>query len=183
MEAVHVIWIIVFTVLIFGGWYISTMNRFARLAVKVTESDSGIDVALTKRFDTLTKTLDVCKAYAKHESEVLANLVKLRKGHMSLEEKTEANRQMDEVSGRINVLAEAYPELKSSENFKQLKLAIADVEEHLQAARRIYNMNVSYFNQLLASWPSGIVGRQKGHTPKEFFQAEGRKKEDVKMEF
>ena len=172
-------------VVVFGTiiWYISTMNRFERLAVKITESDSGIDVALTKRFDTLTKTLDVCKAFAKHETELLTGLVKIRKGGMSLDEKNEVNRQMDEVSGKINVIAEAYPELKSSENFKQLQLAIGDVEEHLQAARRIYNMNVSYFNQLLAAWPSGAVGRHKGHTPKGFFQAEERKKADVKMEF
>ena len=183
MENVYVVVIAVVAVLGTIFWYISTMNRFARLAVKVTESDSGIDVALTKRFDTLSKTLDVCKAYAKHETELLMNLVKLRKGHMSLDEKNEANRCMDEVSGKISIMAEAYPELKSSENFKQLKLAIADAEEHLQAARRIYNMNVSQFNQLLVTWPSSIVGRQKGHTSKEFFQAEERKKSDVKMDF
>jgi LemA protein len=170
------------TVLAVIVWYVSTMNAFARLAVKITESDSGIDVALTKRFDTLTKTLDVCKAFAKHETELLTNLVKLRKG-MSIDEKSEASQQMDEVSGKINVMAEAYPELKSSENFKQLQLAITEVEEHLQAARRIYNMNVSSFNQLLAAWPSGMVGRGSGHSPKGFFQAEERKKEDVKMAF
>jgi LemA protein len=90
---------------------------------------------------------------------------------------------MDEMAGRINVLAEAYPELKSSENFKQLQIAVSEVEEHLQAARRIYNMNVSAFNQLLASWPAGIVGGMKGHAPKEFFEAEEKKKEDVKMAF
>ena len=183
MEPLYVIAIVVAVVLAVVTWYITTMNAFARLAVKITESDSGIDVALTKRFDTLTKTLDVCKAYAKHEAETLANLVKLRKGHLSLEEKNEASRQMDEVSGRINVLAEAYPELKSSENFMQLQRSIGEVEEHLQAARRIYNMNVSYFNQKLAAWPGGVVGRQKGHAPKEFFQAEAQKKADVKMEF
>jgi LemA protein len=182
METGYVIAIAGITVLAVVVWYVSTMNAFARLAVKITESDSGIDVALTKRFDTLTKTLDVCKAYAKHETELLSNLVKLRRG-MSIEEKNEANHQMDEVTGRINVLAEAYPELKSSENFRQLQLAITEVEEHLQAARRIYNMNVSQFNQLLAAWPSGLVGRQQRHAPKGFFQAEEQKKADVKMEF
>ena len=183
METGYVV--VIVAVVVSGAifWYISTMNRFERLAVKIAESDSGIDVALTKRFDTLTKTLDVCKAYAKHETELLMNLVKLRGGHMNLDEKNEVNRRMDEVSGKINVMAEAYPELKSSENFKQLQLAIADVEEHLQAARRIYNMNVSFFNQLLAAWPSGAIGRRRGHAPKGFFQAEERKREDVKMEF
>jgi LemA protein len=163
-------------------WYVSTRNRFARLAVKITESDSGIDVALTKRYDTLTKMLDVTKGYAKHEAEVLANVVKLR-GGMSMAERGEANRKMDELAGRLNILAEGYPELKASENYKQLQISVTDVEEHLQAARRIYNMNVSAFNQLLASWPAGMVGSGMNHTPKDFFEADERKKQDVKMDF
>jgi LemA protein len=163
-------------------WYISTMNRFARLAVKITESDSGIDVALTKRYDTLTKMLDVTKGYAKHEAETLAGIVKMRRG-MSMGERNEANRQMDELAGRINVLAESYPDLKASENFRELQRSVVEVEEHLQAARRIYNMNVSSFNQLLASWPSSVVGNMNRHAPKAFFEAEERKKEDVRMEF
>jgi LemA protein len=163
-------------------WFVMTMNTFARLAVKVTEADSGIEVALTKRFDTLSKMLDVTKAYAKHESETLAKIVTLRKG-MSPEEKTAANLKMDQVAGGINVLAESYPELRSSENFKELQVTIAEVEEHLQAARRIYNMNVSSFNQLLASWPASMVGHARNHTAKVFFQADEEKKADVKMAF
>jgi LemA protein len=127
--------------------------------------------------------LDVCKAYAKHEAETLSQLVKLRKGAMSVDEKIAVSRQMDEATGRISILAEAYPELRSSENFKEFQIAISEVEEHLQAARRIYNMNVSQFNQLLVTWPSSMVGRQRGHTPKVFFEAEERKKEDVKIQF
>lgn len=163
-------------------WYIATINHFARLAVKITESDSGIDVALTKRFDTLTKMLDVTKAYARHESETLGNLVKLRRG-MSLAERSEASNRMDEATGQINILAENYPQLRSSENFRELQRSIAEAEEHLQASRRIYNMNVSSFNQLLASWPAGVVGNSRGYGPKEFFAAEEAKKRDVKMEF
>jgi LemA protein len=163
-------------------WYVSTRNRFARLAVKITESDSGIDVALTKRYDTLTKMLDVTKGYAKHEAEVLANIVKLRRG-MSMDERGAANRQMDELAGKINILAEGYPELKASENYKQLQISVTEVEEHLQAARRIYNMNVSQFNQLLVTWPASVVGSQMGQRPKDFFEAEVHKKADVKMNF
>ena len=98
-------------------------------------------------------------------------------------EKIAANAQMDEVAGRINILAEGYPELKASENFKQLQLGIAEVEDHLQAAKRIYNMNVSVFNQLLVTWPSSIVGRQRGHEKKQFFEADALKKEEVKLDF
>ena len=167
-----------------GGvvWYISTMNRFARLLVKISEADSGVEVALTKRFDTLTKLLDVTKAYAKHEMETMTKMVTLRKG-MSMGERSEASRQMNALTDRINLVAEAYPELRSSENFKELQQAITEVEDHLQAARRIYNMNVSAFNQLLVSWPACIVGKNKNHTQKDFFAADEEKKAVVAMQF
>ncbi|MGE9986601.1 LemA family protein [Desulfovibrio sp. SGI.169] len=163
-------------------WYIMTMNRFARLLVKIREADSGIEVALTRRFDTLTKMLDVTKAYAKHEADTLGNVVQMRQG-MSMAQRSDANSQMDALRGQINVLAEAYPELRSSENFRVLQSSIAEVEEDLQAVRRIYNMNVSQFNQMLVTWPDSIVGRLHGHKKEEFFKAEEEKKQDVAMRF
>ena len=167
-----------------GGvlWYIMTMNRFARLLVKIREAGSGIEVALTRRFDTLTKMLDVTRAYARHEADTLGKIVKMRQG-MSMTQRSDADRQMDVLRGKINVLAEAYPELRSSENFRVLQTSIADIEEEIQAVRRIYNMNVSQFNQLLVTWPDSIVGRLQGHKKEDFFKAEEEKKQDVAMQF
>lgn len=162
-------------------WYISTSNRFARVAVKIKESESGIDVALTKRYDTLAKMLDVCRQYAAHEANTFAKVIELRQG-MSMTQRQTATAQMDEMIGRINALAEAYPELKSSEVFQELQKGIRDVEEHLQASRRFYNANVSEMNQRLAVFPQGVVGKQKGFKPVEFFQAEESKRTDVKIE-
>ncbi len=161
-------------------WVISTSNRFKVLLVKITEADSGIDVALTKRYDTLTKLIDVVKAYAGHETELFEKIVRLRSG-MSMTEKIEANHLMDEASKRINVLAENYPELRSSENYKQLQVAIVEVEDHLQAARRVYNMNVSSFNQSIAVFPASIIAIKAHYTPKDFFEAEEIKRADVKI--
>lgn len=163
-------------------WYIMTMNRFARLLVKIRESDSGIEVALTRRFDTLTRMLDVTRAYARHEAGTLGSIVKMRQG-MSMAQWSDANSQMDVLHGKINVLAEAYPELRSSENFRVLQASIAEIEEELQAVRRIYNMNVSQFNQMLAAWPDNIVGRLHGHKKEDFFKAEEEKKQEVAMQF
>lgn len=182
MDLGIIIGIIVLILVIIIVWYISTCNRLKRAIVKIDEADSGIDVALTKRYDVLTKMLDVAKGYAKHEKETLGEVIKLRKG-MSIAEKQEANNKMTDTLGKINVLAEAYPELKSSENFKALQLSISDVEEHLQAARRLYNANISSYNQDIVTFPTSIVAGMKEFTKKEFFEAEDAKKEDVKMEF
>jgi LemA protein len=162
-------------------WAVSASNRFKVLLVKITEADSGIDVALTKRYDTLTKLMDVVRAYARHETALFEKVIRLRSG-MSMAEKGEVNRRMDEASERISVIAENYPELRSSENYRQLQVAIVDAEDHLQAARRVYNMNVSSFNQAIAVFPANIIARRARHTPKEFFEADEVKRSDVTID-
>lgn len=157
-------------------------NNLNKALVKIDEADSGIDVALTKRYDVLTKMIETVKGYAKHEKEVLFDVVKIRKG-MTIEEKNEANKQMDETLSKINVLAENYPDLKASENFKTLQDSITDVEEHLQAARRLYNANISSYNQMIVTFPISIIAGSKGLTKREFFVAEEHKKQDVEIKF
>ena len=173
--------VILIIILIIFVWIISVSNRLNRAIVKIEEADSGIDVALTKRYDVLTKMIDVVKAYAKHEKETLFEVIELRKG-MSTEEKMAANNKMSSNFEKINVLAESYPELKSSENYRTLQQAIVEVEEHLQAARRMYNSNVSIYNQMLVTFPTSTIANSKGLTRKEFFEAEETKKQDVKMD-
>lgn len=176
-----IIIIVVAIVLICLITVISISNKLNRYQVKIDEANSGIDVALTKRYDVLTKMIEVVKGYAKHEKETLFEVINLRKG-MSLEEKASENAKMDRTMEKINVLAESYPELKSSENYNTLQKTIVDVEEHLQASRRMYNANVSSFNQALVTFPSSMIASMKGLTKKSFFEAEETKKEDVKIE-
>lgn len=161
-------------------WWIATSNRFKQLLIKVEEASSGIDVALTKRYDTLTKLLDITKAYAKHEVETIEKVINLRKG-MTVSEKNDANQQLDNMRDSISVLAENYPELRSSDNFKQLQVSAADVEEHLQASRRLYNANVSLLNQLIVAFPSSMVANSMQLSKHDFFVAEETKKADVVM--
>ena len=170
---------IIFIVLI---WYTTTMNSLRRAEVKIDEALSSIDVALLKRYDTLTKLLDICKGYMKYEKETILETIKLRSS-MSMKDRNTVTNDLDQASNFINVVAENYPELRSSENFKQLQISIMDVEEHLQAARRLYNSNVSYLNQKIVSFPSSIIARSLGIVAQEFFETEDNKKQDVTIEF
>ncbi len=179
METLIIIIVIVVALSILM-WYISVSNNLNRALVKIDEANSGIDVALTKRYDVLTKMIDVVKAYSKHEKETLFEVIKMR-NNMTMEEKNEANNKMTHNFEQIRLLVENYPELKASENYKTLQLSIADVEEHLQAARRMYNSNVSIFNQTIVTFPNSIVASMKGLTKKDFFEADEVKKEDVKI--
>ncbi|MCR4594060.1 MAG: LemA family protein [Clostridiales bacterium] len=163
-------------------WYIRTYNKIRSSQVKINETLSGIDIALTKRYDMLSKLLDITKAYANHEKFTLIETIKMRAG-MTASECSEVNSKLDEIAKSIHITAEAYPELKSSENFKQLQITVADVEEHLSASRRAYNANVSAYNRMLVTFPSSIVANSLGAEQADFFQAESEKREDVKMDF
>lgn len=174
--------IIILVVAIVILWYIITSNALNKAIVKIEEADSGIDIALTKRYDVLTKMLDAVKGYVKHEKDVIIDTIKLRKG-MTLEEKNTVNNKMNEAFSKLNVVAENYPDLKTSENFKILQQSITDVEEHLQAARRLYNANISSFNQMIVTFPTSIIAKIKNLDKKEFFEVDNLKKEDIKIEF
>lgn len=173
--------IILISILIIVIKVISISNKLNILQVKIDEADSGIDVALTKRYDVLTKMIKVVKSYAKHEEETLFEVINLRKG-MSLEDKTEVNEKMNKNMEKINIIAESYPELHSNENFKTLQQSIVEVEEHLQAARRLYNSNISTFNQMLVIFPASIIANLKGLKSKPFFEVEEIKKKDVEID-
>lgn len=179
MNPVFYVLIAVVVALLLG--YVSISNGLNRARVKIQEAGSDIDVSLTKRYDVLTKMVDVVKSYAKYEKETIFETIHLRK-NMSMQEKNEANRLMGESFERIHALAENYPELKASENYNTLQKAIADVEEHLQASRRLYNANVSRYNQKIVTFPTSIVAGLKGLGKEEFFSAEEHKRQDVKMD-
>jgi len=188
MDPIIVLLLIIGAILfIFVLWIAGGYNSLQTGKIKVEEAESGIDVALTKRFDVLTKMLEVVKGYAKHEQETLEKVIALRNsvhlGSTSIQDKQKIMNQMDDAMRAINVVVEQYPDLKASENFKQLQMSIADVEEHLQAARRVYNANVSAYNQKVQLFPSNIIAGMFHFATREFFEAEEFKRKDVDMKF
>lgn len=173
---------ILFILTIFFVWWIGTSNNFKRKKIKIEEALSGIEVALTNRFDKLTKLLDVAKGFAKHEQETFSQVISMRKG-MNIGELNQCCSQMDTVAARINAVAEAYPELRSAETFTELQSAIRTAEQHLQAARRLYNSNVTLYNTAIAVFPTSIVAGAMNLQNAEFFVADEAKKADVQMNF
>ena len=167
------------------GWWISTLNKLKVMGVKIDEALSGIDVALTKRYDLLTKAVATAKGYAKHEEETLTKIIAMRNpgSAATLMEKQEFAAQTAEAIKSFNVVVEQYPNLKADVQFVAIQNSIRDVEEQLQAARRLYNANVSRYNQAIIVFPNSIVANSAHLTRREFFEAEEIKREDVKIEF
>ncbi len=167
-------------------WFIATMNSMRLLEIKVHEAESGIDVALTKRFDLLTKTLATAKGYAKHEAETLENVIKWRNGipeNASIEDKQEFTSELNKLASGIDVVVEQYPILKADTVFKELQVAISNTEDHLQAARRLYNANVTRLNHMIVAFPQSIVANAIHFEQHPFFEAEPQKRQDVDINF
>jgi len=167
-------------------WFVGTMNKMREYSLKVQEAESGIDVALTKRYDTLTKLLETTKGYAKHETETLEKIVKWRNGipdNATLKDKAEFLGQLDSVANGLSVVVEKYPDLKADAVFKELQLAITNTEEHLQAARRMYNANVTRLNTMVITFPQNIVANSIHMEKQVYFEAEEKKRKDVDIKF
>lgn len=180
--------IVVIVIIAVVGWGVSTANNFKRMQVKIDESASDIDVALTKRFDVLTKQLNIVKGYAGHEKETFIEVTAMRSGvgHATasdIQRLAEANSQMNELARQINLQIERYPELKANQMFGNLQATVNDVEEHLQASRRLYNSNVSRYNQSIIVFPNSIIAHMIHAEKSEFFEADEAKRADVDMKF
>ncbi len=178
----HAVLIIGIIAIILVLWTIITSNGLIRKRNKVEEARSGIEVALTKRYDMLTKLLDVAKNYARHEEKIFTTVIKLRQG-MSLEELQEADASMNQMTSSLAAMAEAYPQLSADTVFKELQVGIRDAEDQLQAARRVYNANVTSFNTAVEIFPSSIIAGMKKMTKNELYRADTVHHADVKMDF
>ena len=178
--SIPVMIIVAVVLLIAVIWSVKTINGFREKEIRVQESLSGIEVALTKRYDMLTKLLDVASGYMTHEKELFTQVVNLRQG-MNVRELKAADEKISGISDQFFAVAENYPELRSSEIFIELQRGIRNVEETLQAARRAYNASVTSYNTAIVIFPASILAGKRD--AKEFFAADEAKKADVKMQF
>lgn len=164
--AIGIIALIIFIVLI---WWVKTSNRFNRYKVVIDESKKNVDIALAKRYDTICEMIKVAKSYAKHESSTFSDIIKLRQ-NANIKEFNSAIQNQDREISKIFALAEAYPDLKSSQEFINLQDEISDENEQLAAAKRIVNNNISIINQEIVSFPKSVVAKSKGLKEMEFLK-------------
>lgn len=178
MKGLTVLIIIIIIIIIYG---ITIYNRFVHIHNKIEEALSGIDVALARRYATLTNLVEVVKGYVKHEEEVLTKIVQLRT-HPTMKEREQADANYTQATHELFALKESYPELKANEQFLSLQRAIVDIEEHLAASRRMYNSNVSQYNDLLLSFPSSLIGQWIHAQKEDYFQANEEEKENIQVQ-
>lgn len=179
------LWIIIGVLVLFILIIIGLFNAIIRLKNKVENAWSQIDVQLKRRFDLIPNLVDTVKGYMKHEKEVLTEITKARSNLIkgSLEKRAEASNQITGALKSLFAVAENYPQLKASENFKMLQEELSGTENKISYARQHYNDMVMMFNTKIELFPNNIFANMLNFKKKEFFKTEGKEKEPVKTKF
>jgi len=168
-------------------YLIFAYNRFVTLANRIKEAWSDIEIQLKRRYDLIPNLIETVKGYATHEKGLFEEVTKARTlamGAQGVKDHAQAENILSGTLKSLFAVAEAYPDLKASNNFAQLHDELADTENKIQAARRFYNSNVIEMNVKMESFPSGVVGRMFGFQKSEFFELEEKAaREPVKVAF
>lgn len=179
-------YIILGVLVLIGLWLLFTYNGLVTLRNRVREAWSQIDVQLKRRSSLIPNLVEAVKGYAKHEKSVFENVTKARSALLGAKNPGEAAAANNMLTGALKSLfavAEAYPDLKASENFKQLQEELSDTETKVAASRQFYNTNVLDLNNSLEQFPSSLVGSMFGFQKEEFFKATEEEKKDIQVKF
>ena len=166
---------LVILLLLVGGlvFLVVIYNNLVGLRVRADSSWSDIDVQLKRRHDLIPNLVETVKGYAGHEKTTFENVTKFRSMAMQATgpaERAEAEGQLTMALKSLFAVAENYPQLRASENFTSLQKSLAEIEDHLQNARRYYNAVVRDLNTAIQSFPSNLVASMFGFQQKAFFQ-------------
>ena len=163
-----------------------TYNRLVGLRQRVKESWSDIDVQLKRRASLVPNLVETVKGYAAHEKTVFEDVTKARAAVMSATTPQQAAQADNMLTGTLKTLfavAEAYPQLKANENFKQLQSDLSDLEAKIAYARQFYNTQVRDLNTAVQTFPAVIIANSFGFKQEGYFQAEEAARADVQVKF
>jgi LemA protein len=156
-----------------GLYGMVVFNRLIRARNLVREGWSGIDVQLVRRSDLIPNLVEAVKGYAGHERTLFAEIATRRTQALNatgVTSRAAAEQDLQASVRRMLAVAEAYPELKASQNFLELQKQLAELEDHLQLARRYYNGTVRDFNIGIQSFPDLLLARIFGFYEEHYFE-------------
>ena len=182
-----IVLIVIGLIVLLGLIYILVRNSMVASRNRVDEAWSGIDVQLKRRHDLVPNLVETVKGYAQHERETFEKVTQARAAAMSAQgpaEASQAEGALTAALGGLRVVAEQYPELRATENFQQLSRNLSELEDEIQASRRIYNSNVQAYNTKIQIFPNSVIASSGGFTPREFFEiTDAAEREPVSVSF
>ena len=181
-----IIIIVVGVLLILVFYAIGVYNNLINARNKAKDQFSQIDVQLKRRSDMIPNLVETVKGYAKHEENTFKEVIEARNKMNTagnINEELEASNAITGALNKLFALSEAYPELKSNENFLSLQKDLKETEDKLSYARQFYNDSVLMYNNTREKFPSNIVANIFGFKEINFFKASEKEKEVPNVKF
>jgi len=177
MGAVGIVLIVILVLLVIVGlWAMGEYNGLVRLRNLVQESWRQIDVELKRRHDLIPNLVETVKGYAAHEKGVFEEVARARSAAITPgsgpAEQAQQENVLTQALGKLFAVAEAYPDLKASQNFMALQAELTNTEDRIAAGRRFYNANVRQLNTKIETVPTNIIAGMFHFVRAEYFEAE-----------
>ncbi len=182
------IWVIVLVVLVLLLALAAVVfyNRLVRLRNRAENAWAQVDVQLRRRYDLIPNLVEAVKGYAAHERGTFDEVTQARTAAQQAKgvaEQAEAENVLTAAIGRLFAVAEAYPQLRATENFQQLQAQLADVEQKIAVSRQVYNDAVLTYDNALETVPTNIVASLFNFAPQAYFETEGAAREAPAVQF
>jgi len=178
--------LIIVLVVLLGLVVMVYYNKLVKLKNKVEESWSGIDVQLKRRHDLIPNLMESVKGYAGHEKGIFEKLAQARTQAISADtvsDQASAENMLSQSLKSLFAVAENYPDLKASENFRQFQQELSDVEDEIQLARRYYNANTRDYNTTVESFPGVLIAGPMNFEKYDYFEIDYAEKAVPKVKF
>ena len=179
--------VLVLIALIVGGMYVGRRNEMVQKRETINAAWAQVDVVIQRRADLITNLVETVKGIAAQEQSVFGDIAKARSALLNAKtppDRIAANQQLDGALGRLLLVVENYPQLKSNENFLRLQDELAGTENRIAVERRRYNEALKDYNTYIGLFPNNIVAGMAGFTRNDhYFEAAPASREVPKVQF
>ena len=167
------------------SWFLTVYNGLIQVKENIKKSWANIDVLLMQRSDEIPKLVKVLKSFVKHEKKMFDSIMEARSfylGASTVSEKADADNEMSSALKSIFALSEAYPELRSNDNFLKLQERISGLENDIADRRELYNESVNNYNIRIQSLPDAFIANSMNLAAEAMFKVVEKKKKDVDID-
>lgn len=181
-----VLMVVVLLALGLAGLIVAIYNGLITVRNNVQKSWKNIDVVLQQRNDELPKLIETCRAYMKHETDLLTKITQIRTDYAmakEIKDKIAAENQMGRLLGQLKMVWEQYPDLKAVQSFLQIQGRVSEIESKIADYREMFNDAVNIYNIQTERFPDLVLARIMNYQRQAFLEVPEGKKADVKMDF
>jgi LemA protein len=169
------LWIVIAIVVVLVLVVVAIYNRLVRLRNRAENAWAQVDVQLRRRYDLIPNLVEAVKGYASHERATFEEVTTARTAAQqaqTVEEQGKAENLLTQAIGRLFAVAEAYPQLRATENFQQLQSQLEETETKIAVSRQVYNDSVLTYDTALETVPTNIVGNLFSFEARQYFEVE-----------